>query len=285
MLGLGKYRQGTRRRRERIGFVLSGGGVFGAIQVGQIRALMEAGIVPDVIAGTSVGALNATAIAADPTQASVDRLEDIWVNLRAEDLFPGSAIQRALHFVRKGDHLYPNNGVRRLIDRIGARSFESLQLPLAVVAANLRTGAETCFRSGSLAPALLASTALPGVFPPVLVDGELYVDGGVVNNIPISQAVALGATKIYVLTCGTTRPASTPIKRPLDVLVQAFGHSRAARGELDLERYAQLVRLEVLPKIENEYQRYNDTSNGAELVRLGYESTAAYLAAPVAAMP
>lgn len=258
-------------------FVLSGGGVLGAVQVGQLQALLEAGIVPDVLVGASVGALNAAAIASDPTLSGVARLRDVWIGLRGEDLFPGSRMQRAWHFVRKGDHLYSNDGIKALTQLIPASSFEHMARPLSVVAANLRTGKEHWFESGPITPALLASTALPSIFPPVLVDGEYYVDGGVVNNVPISRAVAHGARRIFVLTCGTSQQSPREIRRPLDVLVQAFAHSRQARVEIDVERYAERATIEVVPVPVYGEIRFNDTTHTPRLMTLGYEAAAAYL--------
>lgn len=289
-MDLGRYVQGrrkvaaragarirNRRRGPRTAFVLSGGGVLGAVQVGQLRALIEAGIVPDLLVGASVGGLNAAAIAADPTPDGVACLTDVWMNIRSEDLFPGSRMQRAWHFVRKGDHLYSNHGIRRLIEHLPVRSFEQMQRPLSIVAANLRNGKEHWFEEGSVVPALLASTALPGIFPPVFVDGDLYVDGGVVNNVPISRAVELGATKVYVLTCGNGTPAERPIRRPLDVLLQAFAHSRAARVELDVERFARAASIEIMPTVDVSGIRYNDTSHTERLMRTAYELSVAHL--------
>jgi NTE family protein len=278
---LGRYVRPLRtvraRKRPHIAFVLSGGGVLGAAQVGQLRALIEAGIIPDVLVGTSVGALNASAIAADPTPAGVDRLADVWTSLRGDDLFPGTRVQRALHFVRKGDHLYSNDGIRALVRRLPVRSFEEMQKPLYIVAANLRTGAEHVFESGSVAAPLVATTALPGIFPPVLIDGELYVDGGIVNNVPISVAVELGARRIYVLTCGAPKPTTVEIRRPLDVLLQAFAHSRAARVDLDLRRFADVTDLRFVPPPVPRSIRFNDTSHTQQLMNEAYDLTRAYI--------
>lgn len=254
--------------------------MLGALQIGQLQALLEAGIVPDMLIGASVGALNAAACAADPTLTGIARLRDTWLELRGEDLFPGSKMQRAWHFVRKGDHLYPNDGLQALTRMIPASNFDALVRPLSVVAANLRTGKEHWFEHGQLAPALLASTALPSIFPPVLVDGEYYVDGGVVNNVPISRAVEQGAQHIYVLTCGNAQQLERPIRRPLDVLVQAFAHSRAARVETDIERYAAHARITMLPVPDLGAIRFNDTTQTARLMRIGYEATAGHLARP-----
>jgi NTE family protein len=278
---LGRYVRPLRsvraRRRPHVAFVLSGGGVLGAVQVGQMRALIEAGVVPDVLVGTSVGALNAAAIAADPTPAGVDRLANVWLSLHGDDLFPGTRMQRALHFVRKGDHLYSNEGIRSLVRRLPVATFEEMQKPLTIVAANLRTGAEEAFESGPIAPPLIATTALPGIFPPVLIDGELYVDGGIVNNVPISVAVELGARRIYVLTCGAPKPTTVEIRRPLDVLLQAFAHSRAARVDVDLRRFANVADLRFVPPPAPPQIRFNDTSHTQRLMSEAYELTRAYL--------
>jgi len=265
------------RRRPQVAFVLSGGGVLGAVQVGQLRALIESGIVPDLLVGTSVGALNAAAIASEPTLGGIERLTEVWTSLRGEDLFPGTRVQRALSFVRKGDHLYSNDGIRALVHRLPVRSFEEMARPLAIVAANLRSGAEHVFESGSLMPALLATTALPGIFPPVMVEGELLVDGGVVNNVPISKAVELGARRIFVLTCGAMKPAAHDIRRPIDVLLQAFAHSRAARLGHDLIRFADHADIRLIPAPEGRPIRFDDTSHTSRLMQEGYDLTRRYL--------
>lgn len=283
-MGLTDYMRvvSRRQRREKTAFVLAGGGVLGAIQVGHLEALADGGIHPDLLVGCSVGALNASSVAADPS-GGVQTLREVWSTLRAEDIFPGSLIQKVWHFVRKGDHLYPNSGIRALIERVRADRFEDMQIPLSVVAANLRTGAEQWFDSGPTAPALLASTALPGIFPPVQVNGELLVDGGVVNNVPISRAVELGATRIYVLRCGSIRSGEQPIRRPLDVLLQAVVHSRAARVEIDMTRYAAQAEIHVLPVFDPGVRRFDDPSHSVEIMDRARELASAYLEAPRAA--
>jgi len=267
------------RRRPQVAFVLSGGGILGAVQVGQLRALIEAGIIPDLLVGTSVGALNAAAIAAEPSVAGIDRLTSVWLGLRGEDLFPGTRVQRALHFVRKGDHLYSNDGIRALVRALPVNTFEEMTRPLSIVAANLRSGAEHTFDRGALMPALLATTALPGIFPPVMVDGELLVDGGVVNNVPISRAVELGARRIYVLTCGSPKPVEREIRRPIDVLLQAFAHSRAARLGHDLVRFSEMADIKVVPPPEARPIRFDDMTHTRRLLQEAYEITRQFIAA------
>jgi NTE family protein len=260
--------------------VLSGGGVLGALQVGQMRALVEAGITPDLIVGTSVGALNGATFAARPTLEGLDALADVWIRLDSSDLFPGSRVARAWKMLRRGEALYPNSGIRSLAEHIGVKTYEELQIPLRVVASNLRTGKEQVFSTGSLTDTILASTAMPGVFSPVILDGESYVDGGVVNNVPISVAVAAGAKNVYVLNClPCQRDEQRQIRRPIDVLVQAVTHARASRLHHDLERYADEVQF-VIPPVPATNVRFDDNSQAARLIQLGYDNTRSYLAHP-----
>jgi NTE family protein len=265
------------RRRPGVAFVLSGGGVLGATQVGQMQALLAAGILPDVLVGTSVGALNAAALACDPTPEGLERLAAVWRGLRSEDVFPGSRFARAWNVVARGDHIHPNTGIRRLAEQLPARTFEETRIPLWISATNLRTGEEHWFSSGPLVRAILASTALPGIFPPVAIDGELYVDGGVVNNVPISRAVELGARRVYVLTCGTAAGTLRPIRRPLDVLVQAFAHARRARVRHDLERFGARAEIVMMPTFDPGPIGYNDPSHSARLIATARELSEAFL--------
>ncbi|MCA1833780.1 MAG: patatin-like phospholipase family protein [Actinomycetota bacterium] len=286
---LGGYRDKIKARREaadrararrtpETAFVLSGGGVLGAVQAGQIQALLTAGIRPDVVVGSSVGALNAAFVACKPDADSTDELIAIWRSLKTEDIFPGSRFSRAWNIVARGDHIYPNEGLRRLVERLPVRTFEECVLPLSICATNLTTGAERWFSEGPLMRAILASTALPAIFPPVSIDGDLYVDGGVVNNAPVSRAVEFGAKKIYVLTCGTKKHELPPIRRPLDVLVQAFAHARHVRLGLDLERFADKADVVVIPGADVRGIRYNDLSHTDQLITAAREATTKFLA-------
>lgn len=264
----------------RTAFVLSGGGVLGAVQVGQLRALLEQGVTPDVCIGTSVGALNAAMIASEPTLDAVERIGELWRSLKTEDVFPGSRVARVWNIVARGDHIHSNDGIRRLIEQVPARTFEAMQIPLHVCATNLASGKETWFTQGPLTRAILASTALPGVFPPVSIDGALYVDGGVVNNVPISRAVELGARRIYVFTCSVPQTTMRPITRPIDVLIQSFSHARSVRIGLDLERWSDQAEIIMLPVFDAGFIRYNDPSHSARLMERSYDLTRAFLAQP-----
>jgi NTE family protein len=274
-----RRRASERSRARRVpstAFVLTGGGVLGAVQAGQLMALADMGVRPDVVIGTSVGSLNAAYVASRPAAADCGELVDIWRGVRTEDIFPGSRLQRAWNLVAHGDHIYPNDGLRHLVEKLPVRTFEELEIPLHISATNLRTGAEAWFTDGPLMRAILASTALPGIFPPIAIEGELYVDGGVVNNAPISRAVELGAKRVFLLQCGGKRHETITIRRPLDVLVHAFAHSRAVRLQVDLERYTD-IEIVTMPTVDTAGIRYNDLSHTGRLIEEARAASARFL--------
>lgn len=186
--------------------MLGGGGARGAAQVGVLQALFEAGVAPPVaLVGTSVGALNGSAIAAFPSLAGAMMLREVWLSRQAVDVFRAHPLGVIMSGLRH-DQLsaFPQQNVRSLIDRAQALSgitrFEQLRVPLSVVATDLNAGKPTVFRSGDLTPALLASTAIPGLFPSVRIDEREHLDGGVVDNTPINVAVDDGAKQIVAIS-------------------------------------------------------------------------------------
>jgi len=184
-------------------FVLAGGGSHGALQVGMLRALSLAGIVPDLIVGTSVGAINGAYFASDPTVPGVDRLANIWRALRRSDIYPAPPSTWVPALLGRRSHVCDDIGLRRVVaGAFGALTFEELPVRCAVVAADYRTSEEVILRTGPIAIAVLASAAVPVIFPPVDVDGRLLVDGALSRNTPIRTAVALGATRVIVLPTG-----------------------------------------------------------------------------------
>ena len=229
-------------------FVLSGGGNHGSAQVGMLRALFERGITPDVVVGTSAGALNGSAVAANPGLSGVDHLATVWSALRTEHIFPGGRFGRAWSLLSGGDHLYSNAGLGGLIDQMApASKFSELVIPLRVIACDLATGEEVVLASGPLKPALLASAALPGSFPPVLHDHRTLVDGGVVDNVPLSHALAGPVDRIYVLNV-SGGVADAPVRNPLDVVLRAFAIARNQRFERELGLAPSHVEIVVLPR-------------------------------------
>lgn len=251
-------------------FVLSGGGNQGVSQVGMLRALLERGHRPDVIVGTSVGALNGAVIATSPDLEQVDHLEKIWRGLRGEEVFPGNTLRRAWNLLRRDDHLIPDEGLKALISDVGvAQSFTDLRVPLRVVAADLITGDEHVIVHGPLPPALLASAALPGIFPPVVLNGHTLVDGAVVNLVPISHALAGPIDRIFVLD--VSDPISDrPIRSPLDVAVRAFAISRDQRFELELQWVPKEIEVIVLPPPRDD-RDFLDFSGADGLIQQAYD--------------
>ena len=162
-----------------VAFVLGGGGLLGAHEVGMLRALLEAGIVPDLVVGTSVGAINGVVVAEDPTTGAVQRLADLWLDLDSTDVFGGSVFGRLSTLARTRTSLHTEQPLRDALNsHLTARTFEELHVPFQCVAANVEQAAEHWFSRGPLVDAVLASCAVPGLLPPVQLDGQTYLDGG-----------------------------------------------------------------------------------------------------------
>src|SRR5436309_10407760 len=262
-----------------VAFVLGGGGNLGAVQVGMLQALFELGVVPEVVIGCSVGALNAAGLAADPTLAGVRKLRETWLNLNGDELWPAGRISGLWMLGRKGQAIQPNTGLRGLIERaLPYRLLEDAVIPVHVNATSLETGRGHWFTTGPAVEAILASAALPAVFPPVVVGGEAYIDGGVVDNVPISRAVALGARRVYVLHVGNfVRPRQLP-RRPIDVLLQSFSIARNHRFLAETDEPPSNVELVVLPGVDPGRMRRNDFSRSRDLMDRAYATAREFLA-------
>jgi NTE family protein len=265
--------------KPRTAFVFGGGGNLGAIQVGQVRALLERGIVPDAVIGCSVGALNGAAIAGDPTLDGAERLAQLWRGLTRQDIFPSTRVGHGPWlYVRNGTSAFADHGLRKLIQQwLRFARFEDAATRFAVVATSLRSGVERWFESGGVARPLLASTALPGAFPPVEIEGELYIDGGVVNNVPISKAFEMRAKRVYVLDVGNLDKERPAPKRPYEVLVQAVSIARAHRFRIERETVPDGVHMTRMPPIDVGKLRYDDFSRSAELMERAYRASCAFL--------
>jgi NTE family protein len=190
------------RAVQRTAFVLAGGGSLGAVEVGMLQALLDWGETPSFMVGASAGAINAAYFAAEPTRAGADGLERLWCALRRRDVFPIDW-RSVIGLLRRRDYLVDSHALRHLLERhLPYGRLEDAAIPLHIVASDMLSGDEVLLSSGPVVDAVLASTAIPGIFPPVQIDQRLLVDGGVANNAPISTAVKLGATRIIVLPTG-----------------------------------------------------------------------------------
>ena len=229
-------------------FVLGGGGVLGAAEVGMLRALLDRGIQPDLIVGTSVGAINGALVAADPTPDGADRLRGLWEELTSQGVFAGSVLSRVGTLVRTGTHVHPREPLRELLTaHLPVPTFAGLQVPFQCVAASIERAAEHWFTDGALVDAVLASCAVPGLLPPVELNGEHYLDGGLVHSIPVGRAVALGADTVYVLHVGRIDAPLRPPTRPWEVATVAFEIARRHRFAADLAALPPGVTVHVLP--------------------------------------
>jgi NTE family protein len=200
-----------RWRRDRTAFAISGGGARGATQVGMLRALIERNITPDFVVGVSIGAWNGAWLAHRPELDWVKRLEEVWRNVtrRTLDIVWWRA---ARNMVQRKPSLDEGDGLSRFVARhLQVHNFEDLAVPLHTVAIDLTMGTKAVFSHGPLAPAVLASSAIPGIFPPVLIDGRQHVDGGLVDPTGLDTAIELGARRVYVLDSGYAGRLPAPL--------------------------------------------------------------------------
>jgi len=202
-----------------VGYVLGGGGSLGAVQIGMLRALGEHDVAPDIVTGTSVGSLNGAVIALDPGRA-VDRLVQTWARMTRDRVFPGGLLAQARTLQHTRTHLFPSTGLAAVIAGfIGPETtFADLRLPFAAMATDIDTARPHVLSEGLVLPALLASAAIPGIFPPVQLGALRLYDGGLVANVPMRQALAMGARSLVVLDCnfpGNTLAAPATIAEVL----------------------------------------------------------------------
>jgi NTE family protein len=264
-------------------FVLGGGGVLGAAEVGMLQALLEHDVRPDLVVGTSVGAINGALVAADPTPSAVDRLRGVWEELASRGVFAGSVLARLGTLVRTRTHLHPREPLRDLlVAHLPVRTFAELRVPFQCVAASIERAAERWFTDGALVDAVLASCAVPGLLPPVELDGEHYLDGGLVHSIPVGRAVALGADTIYVLHVGRIDRPLRPPTLPWEVALVAFEIARRHRFAADLAELPPGVTVHVLPSGDPSPPgagnlRYRDFSGVADRIDRAHAAATAYL--------
>lgn len=231
-------------------FVLGGGGVLGAVEVGMLGALLERGITPDLVLGTSVGALNGALVARDPSPAVIDRLTELWrgASSSGQEVYGDRALRTVRRAVATGTHIYSAKPLkRRLAEELGDLTFEELPVRFQVCAASIERSAEHWFDSGPLVDAVVASAAVPGLLPPARVGDEHFLDGGIVNSVPLGRAVQLGATRVFVLQVGRLdRPLTAP-RRPWEVARVSFEIARRHRFVRELDELPAEVEAHVLP--------------------------------------
>ncbi|MBI4502048.1 MAG: patatin-like phospholipase family protein [Gemmatimonadetes bacterium] len=259
-------------------FVFAGGGSLGAVEVGMLRALAAAGVVADFVVGSSVGAINAACYATDPTADGVARLERIWRRVRSGDVFPLSAIAGVIRLVSGRDHLVSPARLRRLLEReLPFARLEQGRIPCHVIATDVLAGTAVRLSSGPAVDALLATTAIPGVFPPVCIGSRTLVDGAVASGTPVATAVALGAARVVVLSsgfpCALARPPGGVVALGLHALNILIVNQLVA----DLERVGGGAEIAVVPPLCPLSVSAYDFSHSGELIDRAAAATADWL--------
>lgn len=258
-------------------FVLAGGGSLGAVQVGMLAELIAAGVRPDMIVGVSAGAINGAFLAHNPNARTIERMAALWSRITTKEVL-GLSWRSLLGLFGLRDHIANPQGLRSLLRReLPYQTFNETAIPLHLVCADLVTGDEVVISRGNVAQAIIASAAIPGVFPPVQIDGRYLVDGAVAACTPISVAAALGATRVIVLPCGFACAQNTVSKRALGRAMHAITLLGARGLRQDFEHYSKSLDLRIAPPICPLEQSAMDYSNGADLIARARESTRSWI--------
>jgi NTE family protein len=263
---------------DKTAFVFAGGGSLGAIQVGMLRELTAWGLMPDIVIGASAGAINGAYFACNPGTAGAHRLDALWRGIRRTDIMPWGWRSVWNMFGGSRGHLVEATGLRSLLARhFGPRQLEAADLPLHVVATDMQSGDEVVLSSGSIVDAVLASAAIPGVFPPVQFAGRTLIDGGVANNTPVSTAIGLGATRVIVLPAGFTCAERRPPRGALEHAFNALSLLVARQLVHDLQHFADRAQISVVPPLcPLDISPYDYTKCG-ELIDRAAATTAEWL--------
>jgi NTE family protein len=262
-----------------IAFVLSGGGSLGAVQVGMLQALAERDVHPDLLIGTSVGAINAAYVAGHGSGTdALEHLAEIWRGLRRQAVFPVNPFRHVLAVTGARPSLCSNRGLQQLLDaHLAYRNLEDAAIPVHIVTTNLLSGEEVLLSNGDAASAVLASTAIPGIFPAVDHVGCSLVDGGISDNAALSQAVALGADEIYILPAGFACALERAPRTALGTALQALTLLIEQRLVIDVAQFAGPGAIRVLPPLCPVAVSATDFSHGAELIERAHRATGEWI--------
>jgi NTE family protein len=266
-------------RQPKTAVVLSGGASLGAVQAGMLRALFERGVIPDFVVGASVGALNGAFIASRPaTPETADELAAIWRGLGRSEVFPLNPLTGFLGFFGVRDHLVSDRALRQLVsERIGFETLEEAPIPLHVIATDLLSGQELRLSRGDATEAVMASAAIPGIFPAVEWEGRRLIDGGVSNNTPIGHAIELGAERVYVLPTGNACDLPEAPRGAVAMVLHAMSLLVMRRLVVEAEILRDRAELIILPPPCPLSVAPIDFSHADELVRRGLEDGRDYL--------
>jgi len=276
---LARYRwPGSLRRRAKTAFVFAGGGSRGAAQIGMAQALVARGISADAVYGASVGAINAAGFSSDPTGEGIQKMAAHWRRITRDDIFPQGRVPSAVRYFQQREAVHHNANLRAVIEAgINFDRMEDATVHLEVVATSLHDGQTRWFTSGPAVERILASAALPALLPPVEIDGELFIDGGVVDNVPIGRAIAEGAERVFVLLCGPLHYTPHRYRRPVEAVLTAFFIAVHSRFVRELEQLPEGVEVIVFTIDTEPVSRYDDFSGTDALISAGRANADAVL--------
>ncbi|HET7089887.1 MAG TPA: patatin-like phospholipase family protein [Anaerolineae bacterium] len=268
-----------------VAFVLSGGGNYGSLQVGALQVLLERGIRPDLLVGASAGAMNATFLAMDPTLEGLHRLAEHWRRAAHETVSRRGNLAMIWRLVTRRDGLTPNAPLQRYLERTlppGVVCFGHLRLPTYALAVRLDTGEVRCFGddpSDRIIDGLMATTAIPGFYPPWECDGARYVDGGVVSFLPVQMAVERGATEIYALNVSPASTRTDGLRGTLAISLRAIDLLIQGQGAREIQVYESLYGVTVHHiRLSSEHPiAFWDFRHADHLMAAGRRRTEAYL--------
>ncbi|HXB77780.1 MAG TPA: patatin-like phospholipase family protein [Bradyrhizobium sp.] len=267
----------SRDVREKTAFVLAGGGSFGAIQVGMMHALAANGITPDMVVGSSVGALNGAYYAGNPTLKGVSQLETIWRGLRRADVFP-LTLRTLFGFVWRRDFLITHDGIQKLIDdHLPYRNLQDARLPVHIVTTDIVSGNSVVISDGPADEAIIASTAIPGAFAPVRYKDLYLADGAISSNTPVKVAVTKGARRLIILptgyACAVEKPPVGAVANALHALTLLITRQLVS----DLENLSPDIEYFVVPPLCPLVGSPYDFSRTSDHIERAIRSTEAWL--------
>lgn len=250
-----------------------------------LQALDEADIRPDIVLGTSIGAFNGSVIADEPGPGGVKRLSDLWSELADVDMFKSGVFSRVRNVATLRPAIHRSAEIRQMLEQVHGRDkqIEDLQTPFQCVAASIERSSETWFDRGPLIDALLATSAIPVLFPPVKIGEEHFYDGGLVDSVPLNRAVRLGASVIYVLQVGRLESPLRPPERLHEAALISFEIARRHRYSTAFENLPDDIEVHVLPsgnpvEFDDRRQlRWRDTGDSSDLVTGALEASRTYL--------
>lgn len=266
-------------------FVLGGGGRWGAVEVGMLKALDEAGVEPDLVLGTSIGAFNGSVIASRPGSEGVAQLAELWEEISRAGILSGSLFSRMKNVATFQPAIHDAHEIRRMLEDVHGETskIEDLKLPFQCVAASIERAAEHWFSSGPLIDALLASSAIPALFPPVEIAGEHFYDGGLVNSVPLTRALDLGASRVFVLQVGRVESELRLPERLHEAAMISFEIARRHRFTTTMENLPEGLDVHVMPSgnpvsfDDRRQLKWKEFSDTEALIVAGYQASSEYL--------